>query len=70
MATTSATLTNRHHCCAIVQPHPHAGATYKILAREDGAFEVEVCLPMTKTHVTITDLLSKADAERWIAASA
>jgi hypothetical protein len=23
--------------CAMVQPHPHAGATYKINAREDGA---------------------------------
>jgi hypothetical protein len=50
----------------MVQPHPHAGATYKIIARQDGAFEVEVTLPDVAAPVTITGLLTRADAERWI----
>jgi len=51
----------------MVQPHPHAGATYKIIARKDGAFEVEVSIPVAPAPVTITSLPTKADAERWIA---
>jgi hypothetical protein len=51
----------------MVQPHPHAGATYKIIAGQDGAFEIEVTIPMAATPVSITGLSTKADAERWIA---
>ena len=51
----------------MVKPHPHAGATYKIIARHDGACQVEVSLPNAKTPVTITGLSTRADAERWIA---
>jgi len=51
----------------MVQPHPHAGATHKIIAREDGAFEVEVTLPIWAKPVTITGLRTRAEAERWIA---
>jgi hypothetical protein len=51
----------------MVQPHPHAGATHKIIAREDGAFEVEVSLPMGAAPVTITGLSTRAEAEGWIA---
>ena len=61
----TATFLGRCRCCAMVQPHPHAGATYKVIARE-GAFEVEVTVPMTATRVTITGLQTQADAERWI----
>jgi len=50
-----------------VQPHPDAGATYKIIARDDGAFEVKVTVPKAATPVIITGLSTKADAERWIA---
>ena len=51
----------------MVKPHPHAGATYEIISRQDGAFEVEVSLPRAKTPVTITGLSTSVDAERWIA---
>ena len=51
----------------MVQRHPHAGAIYKIIAREDGAFEVDVALPGASAVVTITCLHTRADAERWIA---
>ena len=49
----------------MVQPHPHSGATYRIIAREDGAFEVEVSIPDT-SPTTITNFPRQADAERWI----
>ena len=51
----------------MVKPHPHAGTIYKIIARQDGAFEVGVSLPKAKTPVTVTGLSTRADAERWIA---
>ena len=51
----------------MVKPHPHAGATYKVIARKDGAFEVEVTVPYAKTPVSITGLSTGAEAERWIA---
>ena len=54
------------YCCAMVQPHPHAGATHKIIAREDGAFEVEVALPGARAPVTITCLRTRVEAKRWI----
>ena len=62
-----ATVARSCGCCAMVQPHPHAGATYKIIARKDGAFEVEVTVPYAKTPLTITGLSTRAQAERWIA---
>jgi hypothetical protein len=48
-----------------MQPHPHSGATYRLIAREDGAFEVEVTLPDT-APITMTDFAKHADAQRWI----
>ena len=51
----------------MVQPHPHAGASYKIIARQDGAFEIEVTLPGARAPVTVTCLRTRTDAERWIA---
>ena len=50
----------------MVQPHPHAGITYTIIARQDGAFQVGVTLPATPPPIIITDLPTRADAERWI----
>ena len=49
------------------QPHPHAGATYEIIARKDGAFEIAVLMPDPPSAVTITGLATRAAAERWIA---
>jgi hypothetical protein len=51
----------------MVQPqlHRHHGATYKLIARKDGAFEVEVSIPGS-SPTTITNLSKQADAERWI----
>jgi hypothetical protein len=49
------------------QPQPHAGALYRIIAREDGGFEIDVALPGAGSLVTITCLRTRAAAERWIA---
>jgi hypothetical protein len=46
--------------------HPHAEATYRILAREDGSFGVEVSIPNT-LPTTVTSFATRADAEAWIA---
>jgi hypothetical protein len=50
----------------MVRPHPHSGATYRLIARKDGAFEVEVTIPDAPA-TRVTGLGTKADAERWIA---
>ena len=56
----------RHHVHALVQPHPHSGATYRLVARLDNSFGVEVTIPgMSPTMVT--GFGSQAEAERWIA---
>jgi hypothetical protein len=49
----------------MVQPHPHGGATYRMIARKDGAFQVEVTLPDT-APITMTNFARQADAQRWI----
>jgi hypothetical protein len=49
----------------MVQPHPHSGATYRLIAREDGAFEIEVSIP-NLSPTTVADFATQADAERWI----
>jgi len=51
----------------MVKPHPHTGATYKIIARLDGSFEIVVSLPGGAAPVTITGMATRADADRWIA---
>jgi len=51
----------------MVQPHPHAGAVYTIIAREDGVFVIEVTLPGAGSLITITCLRNRAEADRWIA---
>jgi hypothetical protein len=49
----------------MVQPHPHSGTTYRLIARKDGAFEIEVSIPDT-SPITMTDFAKQADAQRWI----
>jgi len=47
------------------QDHPHVGASYRIVPKDD-AFGVEVTIPgMAST--TVTGFATMADAERWIA---
>ena len=50
----------------MVQPHPDSGATYRTIARKDGAFQIEVSIPDTVSPITMTDFPKRADAERWI----
>jgi predicted metal-dependent hydrolase len=50
----------------MARTHPHAEASYKIIAFEDGSFGVEVSIP--DSHPTIvTTFASEQDAEAWIA---
>lgn len=45
--------------------HPHAEATYRVIAFDDGAFGVEVSIP--DSHPTRVSMFkTKADAEAWI----
>ena len=47
-------------------PHPHSGATYRLVPQADNSVEVEVTIPgMSPTTVTGTG--SQAEAERWTA---
>ena len=50
----------------MVQTHPDSGATYRTIARKDGAFEIEVSIPDTVSPITMTNFPKQADAERWI----
>jgi hypothetical protein len=46
--------------------HPHAEATYRVLPRDDGSFDIEVTIP--DTHPTrISPFKTERDAEAWIA---
>jgi hypothetical protein len=47
--------------------HPHAEATYRIVALEGGMFGVEVVVPETYP-TTVSKFASEAEAEAWIAA--
>jgi hypothetical protein len=45
--------------------HPHADASYRVVARDDGSFEVEVSIP--DTHPTrVRPFATPSDAENWI----
>jgi hypothetical protein len=47
------------------KPHPHEGATYRILELSDGTFAVEVTVP--GSHPTkVTGLNDCASAEAWV----
>jgi hypothetical protein len=45
--------------------HPHAEATYRVIAFEDGSFAVEVAIPDTNP-TTVRPFKTSADAEAWI----
>ena len=49
----------------MTDPHPHAEATYRLLALDDGKFAVEVAIPGTQP-TKVTGLDSQAHAEAWI----
>jgi hypothetical protein len=45
---------------------PHAEATYRVIAFDDGAFAVEVSIP--ESHpAKVSPFATEADAEAWIA---
>ncbi len=46
--------------------HPHSGARYRILRREDATFGVEVAIP-DAYPATVTSFADRGEAERWIA---
>ena len=51
----------------MLRTHPHAAATYRVIALEDGSFGVEVNIP--DSHPTVVkSFATEADAEAWIAA--
>jgi hypothetical protein len=46
--------------------HPHAEASYRVLALDDGSFQVEVTIP--DSHPTrVSPFATQRDAEDWIA---
>jgi len=46
--------------------HPHAEASYRVIALENGSFGVEVSIP--DSHPTTVSMFkTKVDAEAWIA---
>jgi predicted metal-dependent hydrolase len=49
----------------MLRTHPHAEATYRIIAFDNGSFGVEVSIP--DSHPTrVTTFKTEADAEAWI----
>ena len=49
----------------MARTHPHADATYRVIAFADGAFAVEVSIPETYP-AKVSPFATKADAEAWI----
>jgi predicted metal-dependent hydrolase len=49
----------------MLRTHPHAEATYRVIAFEDGSFGVEVNIP-DRHPTTVSSFATKADAEAWI----
>ena len=46
--------------------HPHADATYRIVAQNDRAYGVEVSIPESSPTM-VTRFATEQDAQRWIA---
>jgi hypothetical protein len=55
----------RHHMNAM-RTHPHAEASYQVVALADGSFGVEVTIPDTYP-TTVSSFESEAAARAWIA---
>ena len=51
---------------AMARTHPHAEASYKVIAFEDGTFGVEVSIPDSSPTI-VTPFASEEAAEAWIA---
>jgi hypothetical protein len=49
----------------MARTHPHAEASYKVIALDDGTFGVEVSIPDSQP-TTVTSFASEQDAEAWI----
>jgi antibiotic biosynthesis monooxygenase (ABM) superfamily enzyme len=49
----------------MARTHPHAEASYKVIAFEDGSFGVEVRIPDSQP-TTVTRFASEQAAEAWI----
>ena len=49
-----------------MRTHPHAEATYRVVALKDDTFAVEVRVPDTEP-ATVSSFATKSAAEAWIA---
>jgi len=49
----------------MTRTHPHAEASYKVIALDDGSFGVEVSIPDSHP-TTVTSFASEQAAEAWI----
>jgi hypothetical protein len=49
-----------------MRTHPHAEASYRVVALKDGGFGVEVVIPNTYP-TTVSRFADEAAAEEWIA---
>jgi hypothetical protein len=61
----AAFLGSRHNS-AMPKVHPHADATYRVVARGDGTHGVEVSVPDAYPTI-VSPFATAADAEAWIA---
>ena len=50
----------------MARTHPHAEASYRVIALDDGSYGVEVSIPDSSPTV-VTPFASEKDAEAWIA---
>jgi hypothetical protein len=50
----------------MAKSHPHAEATYRVIALDGGYFGVEVAIPETYP-TTVSRFATEAEAEAWIA---
>ena len=50
----------------MARTHPHAEASYKVIALENGSFGVEVSIPDSSPTI-VTPFASEEAAEAWIA---
>ena len=55
-----------HHISPVAKAHPHAEATYRVVALPDSSFGVEVSIPGSYP-TTVSPFATEPDAEAWIA---
>jgi hypothetical protein len=54
-----------HHIGRMTKTHPHAEATYRVVAIDDGYFGVEVVIPETNPTM-VSRFATEEEAEAWI----